>query len=100
MESNGNEEVVIRLLRNIIRILSENNAKEWAISLEKLLQNYINADNKKEAIVPIMQTMLGGAGSLSDLVLHKDQQPLIEENNKLYELLNQLYSECKTIKTT
>ena len=96
MESNGNEKIV-ELLEQIINLLADNNEEQWAEFLRNALNNFISSDGKKEAVVPITKAMLGGAGSLSDVVLHKDRKPLIKENNQLYNLLNGLYDECKKI---
>ena len=59
--------------------------------------NFIESANKKEAAEPMIKSMLVGVGSLSGVVLHRDRKPLIEENNQVYNLLNQLHDECKKI---
>ena len=64
---------------------------DWAVALETL-QNEI-------AIDPIRTSakilgMYGGMGSLNDLILYKDGQPLAKENTELDELRSKLYSLC------
>lgn len=39
-------------------------------------------------------SMYGGMGSLNDLVLYRNGQPMIRENNELNDLRNQLYQLC------
>lgn len=99
MESNSNQKIA-ELLEQTINLLAENNQEEWANCLRNLLNNYVNSSDKKdekEAVIPIMRVMLGGSGSLSDVVLHKERKPLINDNNKLYDLPNQLYDECNKL---
>lgn len=96
MESNSNEQIV-NLVEQVIILLSDNNEQEWAKFLRNALINFNQSEDKAEAVTPIMKSMLGGMGTLSDVVLHKDKKPLIDENNKLYYLLNELYDECKKL---
>jgi hypothetical protein len=37
--------------------------------------------------------LYGGSGSLTDLVLYKDGAPLIDENNKLHDMIEEIYEE-------
>ncbi|MDP1573694.1 MAG: hypothetical protein Q8L78_01990 [Coxiellaceae bacterium] len=90
MQLNDNEKI-----EEIIFLLSENGQETWSDFLKNCLLNFKKADDKKEAVNPIIRSMLGGMGSLSDVVLYKNGKMLIEENNELYELLNKLYSQCK-----
>src|SRR5262245_49515309 len=96
MESNSNEKI-IALLEQAIDLLASNDQEQWANFLQNAKNNFIQSEDKKEAAMPIIKSMLGGAGSLSDVVLHQEGKPLIEENNQLYDLFNQLYDECKKI---
>ena len=94
MEPNGDEKIAV-LLQRIINILAEHDRQEWSIYLTKTLRDYENLSTRKQAVNNIMSAMLGGSGSLSDVVLHKNSKPLIKENDELYNLLNELYDECK-----
>lgn len=98
MESNSNEKITI-LLDHIVDLLAKNNQDQWVEFLRNAKKNYIESENKSEASKPIIKSMLGGMGSLSDIVLHKDGNPLIDENNELYNLLNDLYDECKKLQS-
>jgi ribosome biogenesis GTPase A len=97
MEPNDNEKIRV-LLENTIDLLDKNEAKNWSLFLKKELSNFLVATDKKEGVSLIIRSLTSGAGSLSDLVLHKDGKPLIDENNRLYDLLNELYEECNKIK--
>lgn len=96
MESNSNEKIRA-LLEQAINLLANNDQGQWADFLQNAKNNFIQSEDKKEAVIPIIKSMLGGAGSLSDVVLHKESKPLIAENNQLYTLLNELYEEFKKI---
>lgn len=99
MESNSNSnEKLVELLDQVINLLTENAQDQWAGFLQNAKKNFIETDDKNKAIEPIIKSMLGGMGSLSDVVLHKNGKPLIKENNELYNLLNNLYDECKKLK--
>jgi len=99
MESNSNEKI-IKLVEEVINLLQQNDEERWVEVMKNLLQNYIfltHSKNKREAANLIMKVMLGGMGSLSDVVLHKNGKPLIEENNRLNKVLDELYEECKHV---
>lgn len=94
MEPNCNEKIEV-LLKRIIELLKNNDQQKWSEFLQNALINFTESTNKNTAIIPIIKSMLGGSGSLSDVVLYKDGKPLLEENNELYSLLNDLYDTCK-----
>lgn len=94
MEPNCNTQIII-LLEQVICLLINNSQEQWGHFLQNAKNNFIESKNKKEAIEPIIKSMLGGAGSLSDVVLYREGKLLVDENNQLYDLLNKLYDECK-----
>jgi hypothetical protein len=99
MEPYGNEQI-IQLLDQAIELLDKNDDRKWAELMRSLRHNYIylnHSKDRKEAAFLIMKSMLGGMGSLSDVVLHKEGKPLIEENSVLDKVLDELYVECKRI---
>lgn len=64
------------------------------------LANLFDGFNKKishdpENILSNILASYGGMGSLNDVVLYKNGQPLIKENNELDELRKFLYSFCR-----
>jgi hypothetical protein len=90
---------LVGVLLKVIKLL-EKHQLDWAEVMKGLLNNYVNlaySGTKKEGAELIMESMLGGMGSLSDLVLYKDGKPLIEENEQLDALLDELYDECKKV---
>lgn len=96
MEFNG-EQKIIESLKQIIPLLENNDEKQWAGFLRNALFYFINSPDKKKGAGPIIKSMVGGMGSLSDVVLHKNGKPLISENDRLYNLTNELYDECKKL---
>ena len=92
-------ERLVVVLTQVVHLLNKHQP-DWAEVMKNLLNNYVNlthSSTKKEAAELIMKSMLGGMGSLSDLVLHKEGKPLIEENEQLDTLLDELYDECKKV---
>ncbi len=77
---------IILLLKESIKLLSENDEKRWAEGLTSLMRHYIENGNKQEAATLIKK--------FNDVVLHKDRKPLIEENNELYRIRHELFQEC------
>lgn len=79
-------------LEKIILILKNNGELNWANSLERcrleLKNDPINACSK-------ILSMYGGMGSFNDIVLYRDGQPLIKENNLLDAMRKKLYSICQ-----
>lgn len=86
---------MIELLNELIKLLSENDEKEWVGKLRRLLFKYSEPERKAELAMLIINLMSGGMGSLSDLVLQQAGKALIKENEKLDFLLDKLYEECK-----
>ncbi|WP_410457938.1 DUF6966 domain-containing protein [Pseudomonas fluorescens] len=39
--------------------------------------------------------LFGGMGSINDIVLYKNGQPMIKENNELDQLLSKLHDRCR-----
>lgn len=101
METNR-EEKIVSLLVEVIHLLMHHQQERWAKVMKDLLNNYANlthSKTKKEAAELIMKSMLGGMGSLSDVVLYKNGVLLTEENDKLEALLDELYVLCKRKQT-
>lgn len=66
----------------------------WADALEKF-----RSEIALEPVTTVRKIlgMYGGMGSLNDLILYKNGQPLIKENNELDALRTQLYELCREI---
>ncbi len=82
-------------LEDIAMLLRKNGDNHSANNLDKL-QNV--ADYDPDEVVRGARMLLGGMGSLNDIVLSRNGVPLIEENNKLEALRRALYNNCSTYK--
>lgn len=85
------------LLNELIYLLTANNENRWLSILNNLRTKYKDSSNKQEVASMIIQTMQGGMGSISDLVIQKDGKMLVEANDKLDKLLDNLYEACNRI---
>jgi hypothetical protein len=88
--------IQIKLL-NILDILVTVNDTNW----KNVINNFfnmtlkINSNNEFELLVRDIISIYNGMGSFSDLVLYKNNQLCIEENNKFDQLRHDLYNELK-----
>ncbi len=79
----------------IIKLLDVGDRNYWQDYFEYHKKRLIDQDEpRKEIVRDILKCFQGGMGSFSDLVLHKNERALIEENNKLEDLKNDLYKLC------
>lgn len=88
--SRTNEDRVITISGNMIKLLRDNNETRWSSSIELIRNHYIFSDVKAEAAREFMALMMEGKGSFSDFV---------EENDKLAVLKDQLFNACQDIIT-
>ena len=80
------------VLARMVELLRLGGLDTWADSLERSRKNtQKNIELEKNTIL----SMFGGMGSLNDLVLYKDDKPLIKENNEFDELRKKLYAICR-----
>ncbi len=94
MESPSKDEIVI-VTQKLIKLLRQNDEEQWAKIIEEIRNEYIFSDNKVEVARQFIAIMMGGMGSFSDLVLHRDGKPLKEESHYLNILKDQLFDECQ-----
>jgi len=80
------------ILTRVIELLRIGAFNDWAVALEKIKAGF-EFDPKYSSLK--LLSMYGGMGSLNDVVLYRDGQPLISENNELDTLRSQLYELCK-----
>ncbi|MDU9405953.1 hypothetical protein RTH46_26100 [Pseudomonas sp. zfem004] len=80
------------ILARMIELLRLGSFDDWAIVLEKV-KNGFDMDPKNSSLK--LLSMYGGMGSLNDVVLYRDGQPLVKENDELDNLRAQLYELCK-----
>lgn len=82
------------VLEKMVELLRLGSSDDWANVIEKC--------NREIGISPTdtarrILSMYGGMGSLNDLVLHRNRQPLAKENDELDALRLELYQLCHEI---
>lgn len=85
------EQILIRMT-NLLRL---SNVEGWAEVLDEC--------NRKLSVQPVESTikilsLYGGIGSLNDVILYKNGQPLFQENSEFDDLRGNLYQLCNKIK--
>jgi hypothetical protein len=77
-----------KVIDRIVKILSENDEQSYAKCFGRLAEsldiNYLDALYQ-------LKSHFGGAGSFNDLILQKNGQMLISENDELDDLKHKLY---------
>jgi hypothetical protein len=88
MENISNIQSVLSNMATLLRSCGQNN---WAYMLDRL-----NSEMKREPLATISKilSIFGGIGSFGDVILYRDGQPLIAENDELYHLKTALYDLC------
>lgn len=84
-------EIVLKRMAELLRLSSRD---DWASALEKFREEIGNSPN---GTVAKILAMYGGMGSLNDLILYRNGQPLIAENVELDALRSELYRLCHEI---
>jgi hypothetical protein len=79
------------LLSRMTALLNLGSQGSWASALER---HRANLEVEPIATAARMLAMYGGMGSLNDVILYRDGQPLAKENNEFYELRSRLYELC------
>lgn len=81
---------MVRIIcKDIIEVLDKVNEKNW----QNAFQDFLNSSDSKEVLKRKIKQIYGGMGSFNDLVLYKDGNPCIKENQKLEELRKKLFEE-------
>lgn len=83
-----NIQAVEPVLTRMAELLRTGSREDWAKALEGFLGESATDSN---AIASGILPMYGGMGSLNDLVLYKDGQPLVDENIEFDALRSELY---------
>lgn len=84
------EEIEIVLSR-MEGLLTMGGRDDWAQALRR---SRVELRENKAAAVSDLLPMFGGMGSLNDIVLYRNGQPLREENDEFETLRGQLYELC------
>lgn len=80
------------ILARMIELLRVGSFNDWAVALEKIKGEF-EVDPEYSSLK--LLSMYGGMGSLNDIVLYQEGQPLALENNELDSLRAKLYELCK-----
>ena len=79
------------ICKEIVLILENVGENDW----KNAFQNIVDASDSTELSIlkKEIKKMYGGMGSFNDLVLYKDGQPCIKENQQIDELRKKLFIE-------
>ena len=92
MESSSTQiNEIIQKIKPLLKYAEEQHWLQYFDNIECELES----DDKTNAIKLLKMSFQGGMGSFSDLVLHKNGIPLIEENNELEKLKDKLFDTCE-----
>ncbi len=80
-------------IQELIELFEEQNLEHWAEMYKRILF-YI--DDDLEYAKYKIQSTIGGMGSMDDIVLYRNGDPLIKENNRLDYLRSKLYVFCES----
>lgn len=86
-----NSSPICAIMTRMSALLRAGNKYEWA---ERLDQYRADLPHCYDFALSQIIGLYGGMGSLTDIVLYCDEQPLIDENNEFAELRTQLYGLC------
>ncbi len=78
------------IIIDILGILENSDDKEWVHTFQYFLSNI--EDNNIESIKNEIKTVYAGMGSFNDLIVYRNDQILINENNELDFLRKKLYT--------
>jgi hypothetical protein len=82
-------------LNDIVELLDYSEEDYWKRYFLYQSNRINNQEPIKEVCLDLIKIFQGGMGSFSDLVLHKNSKPLIDENNRLEELKDLLFELCE-----
>ena len=80
-------------IQELIELFEEQNLEHWSEMYKRILF-YI--DDDLEYAKYKIQSTIGGMGSMDDIVLYRNGDPLIKENNRLDYLRSKLYVFCES----
>lgn len=84
--------VLVSIIEKILLLLTSAEEKNWAGAFIKFQDRCSDTSGDIPASVQIdMLRMYGGMGSFNDLVLYKQGQPMIKENQELDRLRGELF---------
>lgn len=87
----NNIKIIKDLLLRLTALLRGAGQLEWA---DRMALYGAQLDSDPEGTVAQVRRLYGGMGSLNDIVLYKDNRPLVRENTELDALRTELYDAC------
>ena len=84
-----NHEQIKQILSQMADVLQQCHLDEWAVRLGTFCTSL---DTDPVATKSSILSLYGGMGSINDIVLYRNMQPLIAENQIFDQLREQLYS--------
>lgn len=85
----NNHEQIKQVMSQMADVLRHCHRDEWATRLDIFCTNL---DTDPVATKSGILSLYGGMGSINDIVLYRDMQPLITENQRFDQLREQLYT--------
>lgn len=82
---------IIAIMIRMSELLRSGNEEEWA---ERIDQYRLELPSDTTYVLSKIIRLYGGMGSLTDIVLYRNGQPLISENNDFSDLRTRLYELC------
>ncbi|MDZ3994866.1 DUF6966 domain-containing protein [Pseudomonas sp. Teo4] len=82
---------IIQIMARLSELLRLGNEDEWVTRVD---QYRMELPKDSSHVLSKILRLYGGMGSLTDIVLYRNGQPLISENNELAELRTKLYELC------
>ena len=84
--------LLISLIEKIIKLLTSVGESNWVNAFKNFRQKCDSVDiDQLELLRSEILRVYGGMGSFNDLVLYKQGQPMIKENQELDELRTELF---------
>ncbi|WP_371926006.1 DUF6966 domain-containing protein [Pseudomonas sp. PB101] len=82
---------ITAILERISELLRIGGKNEWA---ERIDQYRLELPGDTAYTISKIITLYGGLGSINDIILYNNGQPMIQENNELDLLLSKLHDRC------
>jgi len=82
---------ILCIIVQMANLLKNHGLPEWASQLEQCRTALPH--DPTYALSQIV-SLYGGSGSINDIVLYKQETPLLDENNQLHAMLSELYDLC------
>ncbi|NWC93016.1 MULTISPECIES: DUF6966 domain-containing protein [unclassified Pseudomonas] len=82
---------IMEIMNRISELLRVSDEDEWALRIDEYR---IELPKDTTYVLSKIAALYGGMGSLNDIVLYRNGQPMIAENNELHKLRSELHERC------